>query len=327
MRDASKLTDRHRARLGVVYVRQSSYVQVERNRESTARQYDLVARAVELGWAKEAVVVIDEDLGLSGSGSAHRSGFARLAAEVGLGHVGIILSLEVSRLARSNAEWYRLLDLCALTATLIADTDGIYDPADYSDRLVLGLKGTMSEAELHILRARLHGGLRNKAARGELRFALPVGLVWGEGDGQILLHPDEAVRGAVQTVFDRFDELGSARATWIWYRNEGLPFPYQDNRRPNLEWVTPTYLQIHRVLTHPAYAGAYVYGSTRQERYLDEEGRLHTRRRQLGMDDWQVLIVDHHPDQRTSHGTPTWPTRPASTRTRAPRRTSPAPAR
>jgi DNA invertase Pin-like site-specific DNA recombinase len=184
MRDASKLTDRHRARLAVVYVRQSTYAQVERNRESTDRQYNLAARAVEFGWASEAVVVIDDDLGVSGSGTAQRSGFGRLAAEVGLGHVGIVLSLEVSRLARSNAEWYRLLDLCALTATLIADADGIYDPADYSDRLVLGLKGTMSEAELHILRARLHGGLRNKAARrtspapGRCEKAAPCCKAW-----------------------------------------------------------------------------------------------------------------------------------------------------
>ncbi len=159
MRDAPKLTDKHRARLCVVYIRQSSYAQVERNRESTARQYDLVARAVELGWPREAVLVIDEDQGLSGSGTAHRAGFARLAAEVGLGHVGVILSIEVSRLARSNADWYRLLDLCALTGTLIADTDGVYDPADYSDRLGLGLKGTIAEAELHVLKARLHGGI------------------------------------------------------------------------------------------------------------------------------------------------------------------------
>ena len=297
MRDASKLTDRHRARLCVIYVRQSSYVQVERNRESTARQYDLAGRAAELGWPSEAVLVIDEDLGLSGSGTAQRSGFARLAAEVGLGHVGMILSLEVSRLARSNADWYRLLDLCALTGSLIADTDGIYDPADYTDRLSLGLKGTIAEAELHVLRERLHGGIRNKAARGELRIALPVGLIWGESDGQILLHPDQAVRGAIQTVFDRFAELGSVRATWIWYRGEGLPFPYQGGRRCGVEWVTPSYLQIHRVLTHPAYAGAYVFGSTRQERYVDEEGRLHARIRRLPMDDWQVLIMDHHPDQ------------------------------
>lgn len=297
MHDASKLTDHHRSRLCVVYVRQSSYAQVEHNRESTARQYDLAARAVELGWTKEAVVVIDEDLGLSGSGADHRAGFARLAAEVGLGHVGLILSIEVSRLARSNADWYRLLDLCAMTATLIADTDGIYDPADYSDRLGLGLKGTIAEAELHVLRARLHGGIRNKAARGELRIALPVGLVWGEADGQIVLHPDEAVRGAIATVFERFAEVGSVRAAWIWYRSEGLAFPYQDNKRPEVEWVTPSYLQFHRVLTHPAYAGAYVFGSTRQERYLDQDGNVRTRTRRLAMEDWQVLITDHHPDQ------------------------------
>ncbi len=296
MRDASKLTDRHRSRLCVVYVRQSTYAQVERNRESTARQYDLVSRAAELGWAKEAVVVIDEDLGLSGSGSAERAGFARLAAEVGLGHVGIVLSIEVSRLARSNAEWYRLLDLCALTGALIADVDGIYDPADYTDRLALGLKGTIAEAELHVLRERLHGGIANKARRGELRIALPVGLVWGEADGQILAHPDEAVRGAIATVFDRFAELGSVRATWIWYRGEGLTFPYQGNRH-DLQWVTPSYLQFHRVLTHPAYAGAYVFGSTRQERYLDENGKVRTRMRRLPMEDWQVLIVEHHRDQ------------------------------
>jgi DNA invertase Pin-like site-specific DNA recombinase len=297
MRDASNLTDRHRARLCVIYIRQSTYAQVERNRESTARQYDLAGRAGQLGWPEDAVLVIDEDLGVSGSGTAQRAGFARLAAEVGLGHVGLILSLEASRLARSNADWYRLLDLCALTGTLIGDIDGIYDPSDYSDRLSLGLKGTIAEAELHVLRARLDGGIRNKAARGELRRALPVGLVWGEADGQILLHRDEAVRGAIATVFDRFAELGSARATWVWYRNEGLAFPYQDNRGSDLKWVTPTYPAIHKVLTHPAYAGAYVYGRTRRERYLDEEGQLHTRARHLGIDDWQVLIVNHHPEQ------------------------------
>jgi excisionase family DNA binding protein len=297
MRDTSTLTDRHRAKICVIYIRQSSYAQVERNRESTARQYDLTARAAELGWPKEAVLVIDEDLGVSGSGGIQRSGFARLAAEVGLGHVGLILSLEVSRLARSNADWYRLLDLCALTGTLIADVDGIYDPADYTDRLSLGLKGTIAEAELHVLRERLHGGIRNKAARGELRIALPVGLIWGDSDGQVLLHPDEAVRGAITTVFDRFAELGSVRATWIWYRDQGLAFPYQDGRRPGVQWVTPSYLQVHRILTHPAYAGAYVFGTTRQERSVDEDGRLHTRRRRLPMDDWQTLIVDHHRDQ------------------------------
>jgi DNA invertase Pin-like site-specific DNA recombinase len=170
----------------LIYVRQSTLLQVERNRESTARQYDLVSRARELGWPRTAVTVIDEDLGLSGASAAGRAGFAELAAQVGMGQVGIVLSLECSRLARNNADWYRLLDLAGMTDTLIADADGIYHPAVFNDRLVLGLKGTMSEAELHVLRARLDGGIRNKAARGELRRGLPVGLVWGEADGEIL---------------------------------------------------------------------------------------------------------------------------------------------
>jgi DNA invertase Pin-like site-specific DNA recombinase len=154
-----------------------------------------------------------------------------LTSEVALGHAGIVLGLEVSRLARNNADWYRLLDLCSMTDTLIGDADGIYHPASFNDRLVLGLKGTMSEAELHTLRARLDGGIRNKAARGELRRALPVGFVWGEEDGEVLLHPDEAVRGAVGSVFERFTELGSIRRVWLWLCSEGLHFPSQYNRR------------------------------------------------------------------------------------------------
>ena len=171
----------HLRRQALVYVRQSTKSQLEHNTESTDRQYALKGRAVELGWPASSVVVIDEDLGLSGSGSVTRGGFSHLTAEVALGHVGIVLGLEVSRLARNNADWYRLLDLCGLTDTLIGDADGLYDPASFNDRLVLGLNGTMSEAELHVLRARLEGGICNKAARGELRRGLPVGLVWGEG--------------------------------------------------------------------------------------------------------------------------------------------------
>ena len=189
MSDLTKINSTHLSRLAYVYLRQSSAAQVEHNRESTARQYALVTKAAELGWPAQQVLVIDEDLGVSGSGVIERSGFARLTAEVALGHVGIVLGLEVSRLARNNAEWYRLLDLCGLTDTLIGDADGIYHPAMFNDRLVLGLKGTMSEAELHILRARLLGGIRNKAARGELRRGLPVGFVWGEEDGEVRLHP------------------------------------------------------------------------------------------------------------------------------------------
>jgi DNA invertase Pin-like site-specific DNA recombinase len=175
----------HLRRAAVVYVRQSTAAQLSRNRESTTRQYDLAARAAELGWPRSAVRVIDDDLGVSAAGATGRTGFAELAAQVGLGQVGIVLALEVSRLARNNADWYRLLDLAGMTDTLIADADGIYHPGLFNDRMLLGMKGTMSEAELHILRARLDGGIRSKAARGELRRGLPVGLVWGEADGEI----------------------------------------------------------------------------------------------------------------------------------------------
>src|SRR6516165_4088787 len=200
MTDLSKIRASHLERAALVYLRQSSLSQVEHNRESTARQYALAERACQLGWSKERVVIIDEDLGLSGSTTNKRSGFARLTSEVALAHVGLVLVLEVSRLARNNADWYRLLELCGVTDTLLGDSDGVYHPALFNDRLLLGLKGTMSEAELHVLRARLDGGIRNKAARGELRRALPVGFVWGEGDGEVLFHPDEAVTGAIRTV-------------------------------------------------------------------------------------------------------------------------------
>src|SRR5437899_57594 len=227
MNDFSKVRPSHTQRAAFVYIRQSSPSQVEYNRESTARQYALVEKACVLGWAKEQVIVIDQDLGLSGSGWAKRSGFARMTAEVALGHVGIVLGLEVSRVARNNADWYRLLDLCGITDTLIGDSDGLYHPALFNDRLLLGLKGTMSEAELHILRARLNGGIRNKAARGELRRGLPVGLVWGSTDGEVRLHPDEAVQTAIASIFSRFAETGSARRVWLWFRSEGLRLPTQ----------------------------------------------------------------------------------------------------
>jgi excisionase family DNA binding protein len=290
-----KIRPAHLGRAAVVYVRQSTPGQTERNLESTDRQYALVERAIELGWSRRAVEVIDDDLGVSGSAGTARSGFARLTADVALGRVGIVFGLEVSRLARSNADWYRLLDLAGITDTLIADADGIYHPAGFNDRLVLGLKGTMSEAELHVLRARLEGGIRNKAARGELRRGLPVGLVWGDEDGEILLHPDEAVRGVIAAVFERFAELGSVRAVWLWLLGEGLMMPVQRAGDDELSWITPTYPAVHRVLTHPSYAGAYVYGRTRRERRVDDDGRVRSRARLLGRSDWQVLIVDHHP--------------------------------
>jgi DNA invertase Pin-like site-specific DNA recombinase/uncharacterized protein YndB with AHSA1/START domain len=292
-----KVTAAHLRRAAVVYVRQSTLAQVDRNRESTARQYDLVARAERLGWPRSAVRVIDDDLGVSGASTAGRSGFAELAAQVGLGQVGIVLSLECSRLARNNADWYRLLDLAGMTDTLIADTDGVYHPGLFNDRLVLGMKGTMSEAELHILRARLDGGIRNKAARGELRRGLPVGLVWGEAEGEICWHPDEAVTGLMQTIFDRFAVCGSARGVWLWLREQGLRFPLQPAaylRGQEIVWVEPTYHAVHNVLTHPAYAGAYVFGKTRQQRHLGADGVLRTRRRKLPQGEWEVLLPGHH---------------------------------
>src|SRR3954468_3704702 len=210
MREGGKISGGDRPRSAVVYVRQSTLGQIERNKESAARQYALRERAIELGWPAESVAVVDEDMGRSGATSEGRLGFGELVAEVGLGHVGLILALEVSRLARSSADWHRLLDLCALTQTLIADADGIYAPAEFNDRLLLGLKGTMSEAELHLIRSRLRGGLENKARRGELRLSLPMGLERDE-DGEIRLAADEHVRGAIERVYELWDRCGSAR--------------------------------------------------------------------------------------------------------------------
>jgi DNA invertase Pin-like site-specific DNA recombinase/predicted DNA-binding transcriptional regulator AlpA len=298
MTDSSKIQPTHTQRAAFVYIRQSTPGQVEHNRESTARQYALADRACQLGWCKEQVVIIDEDLGLSGSSTDKRSGFVRLTSEVALAHVGIVLGLEVSRLARNNADWYRLLELCGVTDTLIGDNDGVYHPALFNDRLLLGLKGTMSEAELPIIRARLDGGIRNKAARGELRRGLPVGFVWGEQDGEVLFHPDEAVTGAIRTVFERFAEFGSARRVWLWFRSEGLSFPLQTTPAglPGpIRWVTPTYTALHHILTNPVYAGAYTYGKTKYERYVDEHGAVRKRIRHLPMEQWAVLIQDHHP--------------------------------
>jgi DNA invertase Pin-like site-specific DNA recombinase/predicted DNA-binding transcriptional regulator AlpA len=294
MSDITKINASHLSRAAYVYLRQSSPAQVEHNRESTRRQYALVTKASALGWPAQQIVVIDEDLGLSGAGIVERSGFARLTAEVALGHVGIVLGLEVSRLARNNADWYRLLDLCGVTDTLIGDADGVYHPAMFNDRLLLGLKGTMSEAELHILRARLNGGIRNKAARGELRRGLPVGFVWGDEDGEVRLHPDEAVCTAIRTVFARFSELGSVRRVWLWLRSEGLSFPLQAHYGSSIRWIDPSYIAIYHVLTNPVYAGAYAYGKSRRDVTLDRCGARKKRVRKLPQSQWAVLIPNHH---------------------------------
>jgi DNA invertase Pin-like site-specific DNA recombinase len=300
MSESGKITSSHLSRAAVIYVRQSTLMQVERNTESTARQYDLVSRARQLGWPREAIRVIDGDLGISGSVTGQRAGFEGMIAEVALGQVGIILALEASRLARDNAAWYRLLDLAGVCDTLVADPDGVYHPALFTDRLVLGLMGIMAESELHVLRARLEGGIKNKAARGELRRGLPVGLIWGEADGEICFHPDEAVTGVLAAVFGQFAVCGSVRATWLWLRGQQLRWPLQQavylhGKPGEITWVEPTYHAVHTTLTHPAYAGAYVYGRTRDERYLGPDGALRKRRRTLPRDQWEVLIPDHHP--------------------------------
>jgi DNA invertase Pin-like site-specific DNA recombinase/predicted DNA-binding transcriptional regulator AlpA len=302
MTDHSKISAVHWHRTAVVYIRQSSAAQVEHHRESTARQYALADRAVDLGWARDQVTVIDQDLGLSGASAVQRSGFAQLITEVALGHVGIVLGLEVSRLARNNADWYRLLDLCGMTDTLIGDADGVYHPGLFNDRLVLGLKGTMSEAERHILRARLDGGIRNKAARGELRRGLPIGFVWGDEDGEVRFHPDAAVVAAIRSVFERFAELGSARRVWLWFHTEGLKCPLRFNQTDEIRWTPPTYTASHPILTNPVYAGAYCYGKSRRERYIDDQGQIKKRIRLLPQSEWAVLIPEHHP------GSIDWPT-------------------
>jgi DNA invertase Pin-like site-specific DNA recombinase len=301
MIENSKVRSSHTRRAAIVYIRQSHPSQVENNRESTARQYALVEKAIALGWTNSQVTTIDEDLGLSGKVFVKRSGFDHLNAEVALGRVGILLGLEVSRLARSNADWYHLLDMCAITDTLLADSDGVYHPALFNDRLILGLKGTMSEAELHVLRERLDGGIRNKAARGELRRALPVGLVWGEKAGEIRFHPDEAVTGSIRTTFAKFTELGSARQVWLWFRSQKLSFPQHPlgivptlATCHQLRWVTPTYIAIDHVLRNPVYAGAYVYGKTRKESYVDEQGAVRKRVRHLPREEWSVFLPGHH---------------------------------
>ena len=294
MPERDKVTLAHLQRQALVYVRQSSASQVENNKESQRLQYALVNRAHDLGWSHDHIAVVDEDLGVTANGMVDRAGFEHVAAEVVLGHIGLILGIEVSRLSRSNADWYRLLDLCAITDTLVGDSDGLYHPGAYNDRLLLGLKGTLAEAELHVLRARLLGGIRNKAQRGELRRNLPVGLIWGDHDGEVRCDPDEAVTQALRTVFQRFAEFGSVRRVWLWFRSEQLPFPRRRFQSADIEWVQPSYNSVHAVLSNPVYAGAYVYGKSSKERYLDEAGRVRRRTRRLPREQWRVFLPEHH---------------------------------
>src|SRR5258706_16184239 len=219
---SQKITARHLSRQAMLYVRQSTLHQVLENTESTARQYGLRERALALGWPTERIVVIDQDLGQSGASAVDRAGFQRLVAEVGLGHVGLVMGLEVSRLARSSLDWHRLLELCSMTGTLILDEDGLYDPATFNDRLLLGMKGAMSEAELHILRARLRGGIVSKARRGALKLPLPIGLCYTD-DQHIVLDPHLQVQSTIRAVFATFRQTGSACATVRQFRQQRIP--------------------------------------------------------------------------------------------------------
>src|SRR5271166_1332678 len=284
----------HLRRNAYIYVRQSTLAQTARNTESLLRQYDLAGRARQLGWAEHQIVVVDDDLGRSGASTQGRKGFSDLVADVGLGKAGIVLSLECSRLARNNSDWYQLLDLCALTDTLIADADGLYHPGLFNDRLVLGLKGTLSEAELHLLRARLNEGLRAKAARGELRLTLPAGLDYDDDD-HVIITADEAVREAVMCVFRRFGQLGSARQLVVSLRADGLRLPRRDIRTGKITWAQANYPAVHDILIHPGYAGVFAYGRSKTEKHLDASGTVITRQRRLPRDQWAVMIPGHHP--------------------------------
>ena len=294
MSEREKITDQHRRRRAVVYVRQSTLGQIERNLESAARQYALRERAIELGWSASSVSVVDEDTGRSGRTTDGRIGFKELVAEVGLGHVGLVLALEVSRFARSSADWHQLLDLCALTGTLIADGDGVYSPAQFNDRLLLGLKGTMSEAELHLIRARLDGGLRNKAERGELRLALPVGLD-RDDDDRIVLCPDEQVRHAIERVFVLWRRVGSARQVVMELLGEGQQLPRRTVGQRRIRWARASYGAVHDFLTNPTYAGAFVFGRHRREKSVDRDGHLRVRDVEVGLEEWSVCLPEHHP--------------------------------
>lgn len=288
-----KVTASHLRRDAYLYVRQSTVRQVFENTESTRRQYALRERAVAMGWPIERVIVIDSDLGQSGASSVDREGFQKLVAEVGMGRAGIVLGLEVSRLARNSTDWHRLLEICALTDTLILDEDGVYNPSDFNDRLVLGLKGTMSEAELHILRARLRGGILNKARRGALQTPLPVGLVY-DSDGNVVRDPDGQVQRSFEHLFETFERTGSASATVKHFREQDLRFPRRPRSGPHkgeLVWESLRHWRVLRVLHNPRYAGAFCFGRTHTRKRVDGTIEIVA----LAREEWTALLPDAHP--------------------------------
>ncbi len=287
-----KVSATHLARDAYLYVRQSSLRQVMHNTESTKRQYALRGRAVALGWPTERIHTIDSDLGRSGAEAAGRDGFQHLVTKVAMGEVGIVLGLEVSRLARNSADWHRLIELAALSETLILDEDGVYDPAHFNDRLLLGLKGTMSEAELHVLKARLQGGILNKARRGELQVPLPIGFVY-QADGTIALDPHQQIRQSLTLLFTTFRETGSAMAVVKRLTQEGLEFPRRIRRgigKGEVHWGALNHSRVLQILHNPRYAGAFVYGRTRTGR----TAQLQTTVKKVAREDWSVLIPEAH---------------------------------
>jgi DNA invertase Pin-like site-specific DNA recombinase len=291
MNESLKIQPHHLERGAYLYIRQSSMRQVVENVESTKRQYALRSRAIALGWRDDRIIVIDNDQGESGASAAWREGFQRLVTDVGMGHAGIVMGLEVSRLARNNADWHRLLEICALSDTLILDEDGVYDPSSFNDRLLLGLKGTMSEAELHVLKARLRGGILNKARRGEYRCPLPTGLVYDEA-GNVVLDPDVQIREAIAYFFETFARVGSASQTVKVFRREGLVFPSRLRTGDTTVFRPLTASTAMRTLHNPRYAGAYVYGRRQYRRAVDGKKSIQKKR---DHGDWTACIPGAHP--------------------------------
>jgi len=291
MNESLKVQPHHLERAAYLYVRQSSMRQVVENIESTKRQYALRNRAIALGWRDDQIIVIDNDQGESGASAAWREGFQRLVTDVGMGHAGIVMGLEVSRLARNNADWHRLLEICALADTLILDEDGVYDPASFNDRLLLGLKGTMSEAELHVLKARLRGGILNKVRRGEYRCPLPTGFVYDEA-GNVVLDPDAQIRETIAYFFETFSRVGSASQMVKVFRKEGVLCPSRIHVSDTVVFRPLTTWTAIRMLENPRYAGAYVYGRRQYRRALD--GKTHVQRKR-DSGDWLACIPNAHP--------------------------------
>lgn len=290
-----KIEPRHQRLQAIVYIRQSTPQQVQTNQESTRRQYQLAECARQMGWPASQIRVIDEDLGLSGASSRQRTGFQGLVAAIGLGEVGLILVTEVSRLSRCNSDWHRVIELCGVFGTLIADEDGVYDARDPNDLLLLGVKGTLFAAELHILRGRMRGNLLNKARRGELALRLPVGFR-RRPDGVVVQDPDDAVRLAIATVFERFSVLRSARAVQRHFLENRLALPrcaQTGATAGSITWVRPTYQMIQQILTNPAYAGVFVYGRRRRQAVPGDPPAMVDHR--VALAEWDIVVPDVYP--------------------------------